>query len=201
MTDTIKEYKIKQIADQSNKLLSKIPSRYQHADIETAKDYDLGESYYIFGGVGSGKTYLAYAIFKKDIKRQYHQVIQELEKNPDKDVYYSIRPFVTVCNLPSMLQDIRESMKDNKKSDMDFYTDYEGTLVIDDLGVEKFSEWVVETLYIIINQRYENELPTIIISNLSLKELSEKVGDRITSRIAEMCEIKKVEGEDKRLKK
>jgi DNA replication protein DnaC len=43
--------------------------------------------------------------------------------------------------------------------------------------------------------------PTFISSNLSLKQLGERVGDRIVSRIVEMCEIIKIEGDDRRLKK
>lgn len=71
-------------------------------------------------------------------------------------------------------------------------------LFIDDLGVEKYSEFREEIIYKIINYRYENNLPTIISSNLSIKELEAKYSDRISSRISGMCLVKRLVGEDKR---
>ena len=59
--------------------------------------------------------------------------------------------------------------------------------------------WVGETFYSIINTRYERMLPTFFSSNLSLPELAEKMGDRIASRIAEMCQIIKLSGKDLRI--
>ena len=56
-------------------------------------------------------------------------------------------------------------------------------------------------MYRLINYRYENMLRTFFASNLSLQELAERSGDRIASRIAEMCDIIEIGGEDKRLQK
>jgi DNA replication protein DnaC len=75
-------------------------------------------------------------------------------------------------------------------------------LCFDDLGVEKTSEWALQTLYLIINQRYENIRTTIITSNFDLDELADKLGDdRITSRIRGMCKIIKLSGADRRIHK
>ena len=75
-------------------------------------------------------------------------------------------------------------------------------LVIDDFGVQRDSPWEQETLYNLIDARYEAEKFTIITSNnnpeKSLKELSE---GRILSRIREMCRILELSGEDYREKK
>jgi DNA replication protein DnaC len=60
-------------------------------------------------------------------------------------------------------------------------------LVLDDLGAEKASEYVLDRLYLIINGRYENDLPTLITTNLGLEQLRQQVGPRIVSRISEMC--------------
>ncbi|HPP95274.1 MAG TPA: ATP-binding protein [Spirochaetota bacterium] len=74
-------------------------------------------------------------------------------------------------------------------------------LVIDDFGVQRDSPWEQETLYNLIDARYEGEKFTIITSNnnpeKSLKELSE---GRILSRIREMCRIMELSGEDFREK-
>ena len=57
-------------------------------------------------------------------------------------------------------------------------------LLLDDLGVEKTTEFTNQTLYLIINRRYENEKITFTTSNLSPTELEEKMEDgRIISRL------------------
>jgi len=50
---------------------------------------------------------------------------------------------------------------------------------------EKTTEWALQTLFVIIDRRYRNMVKTIITSNLSLNEISEKIGDRIASRSEE----------------
>lgn len=59
-------------------------------------------------------------------------------------------------------------------------------LVLDDLGSEKPSDWVREQLFVLINARYEAELPTIITSNYSTADLVDRLGQRIVSRLIEM---------------
>ena len=44
-------------------------------------------------------------------------------------------------------------------------------LIIDDLGKEKPSEWVLEKLYYIINERYEHNKPIIVTTNFSENQL------------------------------
>jgi DNA replication protein DnaC len=56
-------------------------------------------------------------------------------------------------------------------------------LVLDDLAAEKVSDYSVSTLYIIINSRGERALPTIITSNLSLRQIAEQLGSRIADRL------------------
>lgn len=52
-------------------------------------------------------------------------------------------------------------------------------LVIDDLGVEKVTDWTQERFDIIINHRYFNALPTLIATNLEDKEIEQRIGSRI----------------------
>ena len=56
-------------------------------------------------------------------------------------------------------------------------------LILDDLAAEKVSDYSVSTLYIILNRRGEQDKPTIITSNLSIKEIAETMGDRIANRL------------------
>ena len=72
-------------------------------------------------------------------------------------------------------------------------------LVLDDLGKEKPSEWVEETLYEIINARYVRRLPVIITTNVGLKAVETRYpwnGEAIVSRLFEMCAGVKVGGDD-----
>ena len=72
-------------------------------------------------------------------------------------------------------------------------------LALDDLGSEQVTDWVREQLFLVINSRYEQMLPTIITTNDSLESLEEHVGQRITSRIAGMCQGVVLDGPDYRL--
>ena len=79
-------------------------------------------------------------------------------------------------------------------------------LVLDDLGVEKTSEWVHETLGLVINTRYNAKRPTIITSNLVdvvdpnhkdfINSFMMQLGVRTRSRLLEMCEWVEVQGAD-----
>lgn len=73
-------------------------------------------------------------------------------------------------------------------------------LVLDDLGAEKPSDWVREQLYVIINRRYENMLPTIVTTNCSTQELVDRVGQRTVSRLIEMTTPYKITAKDYRMR-
>ncbi|MFE4976063.1 ATP-binding protein [Kitasatospora sp. NPDC056651] len=59
-------------------------------------------------------------------------------------------------------------------------------LILDDLGAAKSSEFVEEQTYRLVNRRYNHMLPTLITSNLPIKDLRTCLGDRVTSRLAQM---------------
>lgn len=76
-------------------------------------------------------------------------------------------------------------------------------LVLDDLGSEKTSEWVQETLGLVINTRYNARRPTIVTSNLHDPTDSSdpnsfmfQIGARTRSRLLEMCEWIEIQGAD-----
>jgi DNA replication protein len=73
-----------------------------------------------------------------------------------------------------------------------------GLLLVDDLGAAKTSEWVEETTYRLINGRYEDMLPSIFTTNLPLADLRAGLGDRIASRLVEMCTRVALTGPDRR---
>ena len=60
-------------------------------------------------------------------------------------------------------------------------------LHIDDLGAEKRSDWVLEQLYALVNERYEAQRSILVTTNLDDKQLEEQIGQRTVSRLVEMC--------------
>ncbi len=74
-------------------------------------------------------------------------------------------------------------------------------LVVDDFGVQRDSPWEQETLYNLVDARYEAEKFTIFTSNVDPKSaLADIAGGRVLSRIKEMCTILELTGHDYREK-
>ena len=186
------EYRAKDFESSPEKLMlmarEGTPTRFQDADFfmmdkklqKAAEKIIDGEKkgLYLFGGCGCGKTYSVWAMY-------------QMFRFNEMDI-----------KVESMVDILYKLKKDFNSSDpkyYDFIRNYKGVLVIDDLGSEKITDWAMEMFYSIINKRYEENRTTIITSNLSIEEISKKYGDRLASRIVGMCDIIKIEGEDKRL--
>lgn len=135
----------------------------------------------LVGNYGCGKTHLTAAIIHRLAERGIGGV------------------FVVV---PELLRAIRRGFNQaNEDSDrLVKLTEEAPLLVLDDLGAEKPSDWVREQLYVIINRRYENMLPTIITTNCSMQELVDRIGQRTVSRIIEMTTPYKITASDYRLR-
>jgi DNA replication protein DnaC len=78
-------------------------------------------------------------------------------------------------------------------------------LVLDDLGAERTSEWVQETLGLVVNTRYNARRPTIFTSNLvdspdntDPQGFIFQLGARTRSRLVEMCDWVEIHGADVR---
>jgi len=125
---------------------------------------NIDKSLLISGTVGTGKTHLAISVLRELVKQ--------------KDVRF--------ISVPRLLYEIRKGFESNGSNLFDEIVNTE-VLVLDDLGAEKPSQWVEEQLFILINTRYENELQTIITTNCTLEQLTERLGERIVSRLLEMC--------------
>jgi DNA replication protein DnaC len=75
-------------------------------------------------------------------------------------------------------------------------------LVLDDIGTEKTSEWVEETLGLVVNTRYSERRVTVFTTNLhdgnndDLNSVAFKLGLRMRSRLLEMCDWVRMEGQD-----
>jgi DNA replication protein DnaC len=75
-----------------------------------------------------------------------------------------------------------------EKDAIDFYGS-RAFLVLDDLGAEKASEFTVASLSVILDRRIREGLPTVVTTNLTLGEIGDAFGERISSRLCEFCLI------------
>ncbi len=144
------------------------------------ENQEAGKGLYFCGGVGTGKTHLAVAVMNELIRKK---------RTPSL--------FVTV---PELLDNLRETYnKPGRNLDewMDAVQNAE-FLVLDDLGSERTTEWVRERIFVIVNHRYREALPTVFTSNIGPKDLAEQLGERTASRIIAMCDWIALEGDDYR---
>lgn len=169
-----------------------IPARYEKAEYNDVPEKirqkfeklrETRKGIYIHGSVGTGKTHIAYALKKHwDEKNQYKPAI-----------------FWNVTELLQRTKDDFDRVSYDKRRDVESLKESKSLLIMDDIGTEKASEWVIDQLYMLINKRYNDMLPVVFTSNLSVEELGRTLGDRIASRIVEMCDIVELTGEDRRL--
>ena len=71
-------------------------------------------------------------------------------------------------------------------------------LLLDDVGMAKRTAWRQEVLFVLVNERYNDELPTILTTNLTLAAFEQTWGEPIMSRLDEVAEIVHMGGQDKR---
>jgi len=163
---------------------------------------------FVYGKVGTGKTQLAVDLVSdlltnKKIKvyRDDYQMQNGSYVNMAKQEDAYDPRLIKFYNMPRLLIYMRSLYNDDAEQDTEEFLEeidrYE-YLVLDDIGTEKPTEWVLEILYVLINTRYESGKKLIVTSNKNLGEVAQSLGDRVASRISEMCQIVKLEGEDKR---
>jgi len=145
---------------------------------------EAGRGLWLFGDTGTGKTTLAMLVSKL-----------ALESGRSVAIY----------SLPKLLARIRRTYDSEPGGDsyLAFFERLTSVdlLHIDDLGAEKRSDWVLEQLYALINERYEAQRSVLITTNLPHAELEDQIGARTVSRLNEMCDEIPLFGEDRRFGK
>ncbi|MFI2312514.1 ATP-binding protein [Streptomyces sp. CB00072] len=148
------------------------PSRGARRQVTT------GPSLLMAGVVGAGKTHQAYGAVRALVQ---NGVGVRWRASTTADLYADLRPRPGVDSERELAAVSRCPL-----------------LIIDDLGAAKASEWVEEITYRLINRRYNLMLPTLITTNLAIKDLRSYLGDRVASRLAEMTTRVEFEPLDRR---
>lgn len=144
------------------------------------KHLDAGEGLWFMGPVGTGKTTLAMLVSKAALEASRS---------------------VAIYSLPRLLNEIREVHR-SEESHVDLLDRLTAVdlLHIDDVGAERTTDWVLEELYSIVNARYEDQKSIVITTNLYPTDLADQIGQRIVSRLTEICgDGVEVPGEDGRM--
>ena len=143
----------------------------------------------LIGPPGIGKTHIAVSVLRhlvttKRVRGLFYDVRELL-----KLIRSTYNPVVRTAEM-DVLRPVMEA----------------DLLVLDDLGAEKPSDWVEETMNLIVNTRYNERRPTIFTTNYEnlpddagIDSLKARVGFRLHSRLHEMCEFLDYDGGDYRL--
>ncbi len=148
-----------------------------------------GRGLFLSGNVGVGKTHLIAAIVDLTARLMEREIVKQHSK---------IIVYTTAVDL---LAELKKSYKREGTEDIVKYYEEAELLIIDDLGVEKGSDWVNEIFFRIIDHRYTEMKPTIFATNLRDDEIKAKLGERIMSRIYETCIGVEFTGKDYRVLK
>ena len=138
---------------------------------------------FLYGKTGLGKTHLSLAIAGCVIGKGYGVV------------------YGSVSDLIGRVEQQHFSRAEQSRDLLDGLLDCD-LLILDDLGAEFSNSFSVATLYNLLNTRLQRGRPTIVNTNLSMKELLDRYGERFTSRIIGCYETLRFVGSDiRQLKK
>jgi len=194
-----------------------IPERYRHCGFSDykannsslaaakiiaerwASEYPLDRTGLLFVGPrGLGKTHLAVAALKELVKKGVHCLFSDYRELL-KQIQNSYNPSSQTSEL-ELLRPVFETE----------------VVVLDDLGAQKPSEWVWDTVSFILNSRYNGKKATLITTNFldgpsaaeeaiegprrAAREetLGDRIGERMRSRLFEMCRLVPMQGKDYR---
>ena len=191
----------------SNYLISDLPSHLNTVGFDTLtyekneqeylqavrrcmKAASEGRGVYLYGSMGSGKTYLAAC------------ACNMYAKKGEKTAF---------IHYPSFCARMARSVGGNEYESEVGKLKYARLLVIDDIGAETVTEWNRDAILLpLLNSRYEDGLPTWFTSNEDMKSLRQHLmytnrgkeeeikAERIMERIRCMCEAVELNGKDRR---
>jgi DNA replication protein DnaC len=200
---------------------ARIPKRYQHCSLDS---YEVGfrgadpsmrqahltarrfvDSYpvetdgkglLLTGSIGVGKTHLAVGLLLALVEERGAHALFYDYRELLKQIQHSYNPTVNSTEL-DVLKPVFEAE----------------VLVLDELGAQKPTDWVWDTVALILNTRYNDKRTTIITTNYAdlapagsggtiaqratrEETLGDRIGERMRSRLAEMCVRIEMTGSD-----
>ena len=138
----------------------------------------LGKGLLIYGGVGTGKTFMAGCIVNALMARGVSCIFSNFERIAQ-----------------NVWKEYGKTLETLNRYDL---------LVIDDFASERQSEWMGEIVQCVINERYQKMKPIIVTTNLTgedLKHPDDIRKERIYSRLMDMCFPMEMKGKDRRKEK
>ena len=139
----------------------------------------------LMGPCGVGKTHLAVALLRALIEKGV---------------------VCLFCDFRELLKSIQNSYNPvSQTTEMQVLAPVLETevLLLDDLGASKLSDWVLDTVAHILNSRYNDKRVTLITTNYpdaratrTEDTLADRIGERMRSRLYEMCRVVRIEAED-----
>lgn len=155
-----------------------------HTTADNILEGKTTKGFYLWGATGTGKTYFSYIALN-------YLIFRTLQAGK----------FASVST--HFFQRIRDTFNDDSAQHGQGSTILEALsnvpfLVLDDFGVQRNTDWELETLYNLIDARYAKGRVTIVTSNQSVHDLKDLAAGRLYSRFVEMCRLVHLNAEDYR---
>lgn len=149
------------------------PRNKRQADILEYINKNPGESYYLWGDVGTGKSHIMIGLWERDIRLGgRHDTVYIIDTELRSRLLGRIKDKTVF--VPISTEALQEGIQH---------------VFIDDLGKSKVSEYYQEQMFAIINEMYRSSIRLVMSSNYSLDELSQIYTAGTIRRIENICEV------------
>ena len=152
---------------ESQKPAANLRKMREYADL-VCSDNHGGRSLILLGKVGTGKTHLGCALLAHTIRKT------------GQSCHY--------WTFSELVREVKGTFsKESKYTEEGVYKDFASPrlLVLDEVGLQNFTDFEQAVAYEAINARYLAEKPTVLITNLQAKDLPLCVGERVVDRLRE----------------
>lgn len=179
-----------------NNVLNFYPDKFEHPE-------ERDTSILFFGPAGSGKTVKSISHMLDNIcSDKFMKRVKNIPED-DYDAFEELLQYKTKSHIfttvHQMLSDLQTALFNppserylSNSNEKEFYKKYQTCkyLVIDDMGVEKITDWGYQALYNIINYRYEEYKTTVITTNLDPNSFVKHFhDDRLVSRLLDFGKV------------